>query len=103
MYAFTLSVPVVGVQMVLMNTLQAMGKGLPALIVSLSRQGLFYFSAIIILNSVFQFKGFIYAQAIADLLATLLSVGLFLNIVIQFKHSIPIPNSNKKLVEVVFD
>ena len=98
MFAFTLSIPVIGIQMVLMHTMQAMGKGLPALIVSLSRQGLFYFPAIIILNNMFQFSGFIYAQAIADVMATFLSVGLYFQAVSRFENTVNFCGMKQEIV-----
>ncbi len=75
--AMTFGLPFIGVQMVLMNAMQAMGKGMPALIISLSRQGIVFVPALIILNALFGFSGFIYAMPAADMLSAVLSVALF--------------------------
>jgi Na+-driven multidrug efflux pump len=55
---------------------QAIGKGLEALILSVSRQGLFFIPLILILPDLWGASGVISAQAIADLLTLLLSAAL---------------------------
>ncbi len=75
--AMIIGLPFIGVQMVLMNAMQAMGKGMPALIISLSRQGIVFVPALIILNRLFGFSGFIYTMPAADILSAILSVALF--------------------------
>lgn len=55
---------------------QAIGKGLEALILSVSRQGLFFIPLILILPDLWGVSGVISAQAIADLLTLLLSAAL---------------------------
>lgn len=47
-----ISVPVLGVQFVLNNVFQAMGKAVPALILSVSRQGLIFVHVLYIANNV---------------------------------------------------
>jgi multidrug efflux pump len=84
--AMIIGLPAVGVQMVLMNAMQAMGKGMPALIVSLSRQGLVFVPALLLLNAFFGFGGYIYATAVADILSALLSVILFLRLLLRHKY-----------------
>ena len=71
--ALILSLPFVGGQMLSTVTVQALGKALPALFLSISRQGLFFLPLLLILNALFGFKGFIYAQPITDVLMLLLS------------------------------
>jgi multidrug efflux pump len=80
-----IGLPAIGIQMVLMNAMQAMGKGLPALIVSLARQGIVFVPALLLLNMLFGFSGYIYAMAVADILSMVLSVGFFLWI-IRIEH-----------------
>ena len=75
--AMVFGLPFIGVQMVLMNAMQAMGKGMPALIISLSRQGIVFVPSLILLNRLFGFSGFIYAMPAADILSAFLSVALF--------------------------
>ena len=54
--AYVWAIPFASVGMIFMNSLQAMGKALPALIVSLSRQGLIYIPAVLIMNKFFGFN-----------------------------------------------
>jgi multidrug efflux pump len=77
LYALLISLPFVGVQMVFMLSLQAMGEALPSLIVSISRSGIFYIPITIVLNLLFGFSGFIYAQASADFCTTILAMLSF--------------------------
>ena len=63
------------------TTVQAMGKALPALFLSISRQGLFYLPLLFILNMIFGFNGFIYAQPITDVLMLIISALILLNII----------------------
>jgi multidrug efflux pump len=85
--AMIIGLPSIGIQMVLMNAMQAMGKGLPALIISLSRQGLVFVPALVLLNMFFGFSGFIYAMAVADILSMVLSVVLFLGIIVKIERT----------------
>ncbi len=61
-------------------TVQALGKALPALFLSISRQGLFFLPLLLLLNALFGFKGFIYAQPITDALMLLVSSSIVWNI-----------------------
>ncbi|MDD2955270.1 MAG: MATE family efflux transporter [Oscillospiraceae bacterium] len=70
--------PVLGILFVFMNTFQAMGKALPSLVLSLSRQGLIFLPVIIIANALVGLEGIVWAQPVADLVSTLLAVCLFL-------------------------
>jgi len=84
--AFLIGLPFVGIQMLIMVTFQALGKGLPTLILSISRQGLFFIPIIFILNRLFGFSGFIYAQPIANILTFILAVILFQRIKLQINN-----------------
>lgn len=66
--AISIAAPVIGICMIVMNCLQAIGKAVPALILSTGRQGLYYIPLLFILNALFGFNGFIYTQAIVDVL-----------------------------------
>jgi len=76
--ASVVSMPFLGIQMVLMIMFQSLGKTVESLIVSLGRQGLFFIPALIILSSLWGFDGFIFALPIADIANTSLSLVLFL-------------------------
>ena len=71
--ALIISLPFIGGQMLSTVTIQAFGKALPALFLSISRQGLFFLPLLLILNALFGFKGFIYAQPATDVLMFLVS------------------------------
>ena len=78
MRAMVISMPFMGVQMILMTMFQSLGKSVQSMIVSLGRQGLFFIPAIIIFSTVWGFGGFIYAQPFADIFTTVLAITLFL-------------------------
>lgn len=61
-----------GVFYVLINTLQAMGAAVPALIINLSRQGIIFIPALFILQAAIGITGLVWAQPAADIL----SIGL---------------------------
>lgn len=75
---FVLSMPFVGVQMILMITFQSLGKTVESMIISLGRQGLFFIPAIFIFNTLWGFDGFIFAMPFADIATTILSIALFI-------------------------
>ncbi|MCB5261226.1 MAG: MATE family efflux transporter [Candidatus Cloacimonetes bacterium] len=99
--AYVYAIPIAAVSMIMMNSLQAMGKALPALIVSLSRQGIMYIPAILILNKAFGFEGLIFAMPLADTLTTILSSTMLIFIVRRLREpkaqeisiSTPIPET----------
>jgi putative MATE family efflux protein len=80
MYAFLIGLPVMGVQMTLMVTFQALGKPILSTIVSLGRQCLFYLPMLFILNHIWHFEGFMYSQPLADILTALVAVLLGLKL-----------------------
>jgi Na+-driven multidrug efflux pump len=84
--AYVFAIPIAAMGMIMMTSLQAMGKALPALIVSLSRQGIMYIPAILILNSLFEFNGLVFAMPIADLLTTILSSTMLIIILKKLKE-----------------
>ena len=72
-----ISAPVLGVQFVLNNTFQTMGKAVPSLILSISRQGLIFIPVLFIANSILGLNGIVCAQPIADILTVIISIVLF--------------------------
>jgi Na+-driven multidrug efflux pump len=87
--ALLIAIPFAAFQMLLMNALQAMGQGLPSLIVSLSRQGLIYIPALFALNWLFGFSGLVYAIPLADFGTTMMALFFFLRIAGRFKQPVP--------------
>ena len=62
-------------------SIQAMGKGKESLLISVSRQGLFYIPLLFNLNSCFKLDGLVYAQPIADCLALIFTLFLSIRII----------------------
>lgn len=87
---FTVAIPFAVLQMIFMVTLQAMGKAIPSLIVSLSRQGLIYIPLVLILNRFFQFDGLIWAMPITDILTTIIAFSFFYPLIYKNKFINPI-------------
>jgi putative MATE family efflux protein len=74
--AYLFALPVMGVQMTIMVTFQALGKPVLATIVSLGRQCLFYIPLLYILDGFFGFRGFVYSQPIADVCTAVIALFL---------------------------
>lgn len=72
--ALVLSLPFIGGQMVTTTSVQAMGKGVAALILSIARQGILYVPLLILLNKLVGFEGFIYAQPITDMIMIVFAI-----------------------------
>lgn len=71
--------PVIGILFVFINAIQSAGAALPALILSISRQGIIYLPVLFVFRNVFQSAVMLAAaQPITDYLAALLSALLFL-------------------------
>jgi len=71
-----LSIPFLAIQFLVTTSFQAMGKGIPSLWLSISRQGILFIPILIIANAWGGLKGIIYAQPMADIMTTVLAVVL---------------------------
>ena len=91
--ALIISLPFVGGQMISTTSAQSMGKVVVAFILSISRQGVLYMPLLIILNKLFGFSGFIYAQPITDMIMLTFSAILLFKV-------IPKDDTNFELKEV---
>lgn len=80
---YTFAIIFAAVQMQFGSALQAMGKGMASFILSISRMGLIYIPAIILLNKFFGFDGMIYALPLTDFLTTGLAFGFIYKILIS--------------------
>lgn len=65
-----------GIFYVLISALQASGAATESLIVNISRQGLIFIPAMLILGSIFNEQGLIWAQPVADVLSLILAIVL---------------------------
>lgn len=57
---------------------QALGKGVKAMLMSISRQGLFFIPAILLLPNLFRIDGILASQGVADVLSAILAIVLFI-------------------------
>lgn len=73
-----ISTPLIGVVLVFTTLFQAEGKAVPALMLSISRQGVIFAICLVLLSAVIGYHGIICAQATADVLTALLAVGLYM-------------------------
>ncbi|MDR0642110.1 MAG: MATE family efflux transporter [Treponema sp.] len=76
MRTFVWGLPFVGSQITLMVSFQSFGKSVQAMIITMGRQLLFYIPLLYLLNYLFGFNGFIWAQPAADILTTGIAVIL---------------------------
>lgn len=72
--ATSLAGPVLGLMFLSINSMQALDRPLPATILSLCRQGLFFIPLLFILNQIFGLNGISYTQTVSDYLAILIAV-----------------------------
>ncbi|MBP2661754.1 MAG: efflux family protein [Firmicutes bacterium] len=72
-----LSIPFLGIQFLVTTSFQAMGKGIPSLWLSISRQGIMFIPILIIANAWGGLKGVISAQPLTDIMTTVLAIVLF--------------------------
>ena len=75
--AYMFSGPVIGILFVNMNCMQSVGDALPATVLSVLRQGVLLIPLLYLLNAVSGLNGVIYAQALTDYAAVILSVYLW--------------------------
>lgn len=72
-----LSLPVLGILMLITVTFQAIGAARPSLILSVARQGFVFLPVLLIGNYFFGMDGLVFAQPIADIGAVALAIFLF--------------------------
>ncbi|MCR5005375.1 MAG: MATE family efflux transporter [Clostridiales bacterium] len=61
--------PVVGMLFLMTNLFQAMGKGVPSMILSLSRSGFVYIPVLLVMSALFAKPGTIWSQPVSDVIA----------------------------------
>ncbi|AEF85134.1 Na+-driven multidrug efflux pump [Treponema primitia ZAS-2] len=86
LHAFLFGLPVMGIQMTIMITFQALGKPVLGTIVSLGRQCLFYIPLVYVLNHFSGFEGFVYSQPLADIATTVVALILVSGLLKELKH-----------------
>ncbi len=78
--ALMLAIPFLGIMFIFNFSFQAMGKAIPSLMLSLSRQGFVYLPLLLIGRALAGLNGIIYAQPIADIFSVIMSIVMFLYI-----------------------
>lgn len=78
--------PIIGFQFVFMSTFQALGKSIPSLVLSLSRQGIAFIPTILIGTKLFGINGIIWAQPIADIVSVSLATVMYIYIYKKMKR-----------------
>lgn len=87
MTSMSILMPFIGFQIIVSTLFQALGKAKEALLLSVARQGLFLFPALIILPNIFELNGVIYSQPLADGLTLILTTILFIGIKKEISNS----------------
>ena len=80
--------PFIGIMFIFNFSFQAMGKAVPSLILSLSRQGLVFIPVLFIANRLVGLRGIVYAQPIADAVSLIMAFIMFVIIRNNLEKSI---------------
>ena len=78
--------PVVGAQMVCTGFFQSIGKAKISMLLSLSRQLLFFLPLLIVLPNFYDVDGVWMSQPISDMISAIVAVVLLLNYIKRFKQ-----------------
>ena len=74
--ATSLAGPILGLLFLAINSMQALGRPVPATVLSVCRQGLFFIPLLYILDAVFGLNGINFTQTVADYLSIVISLLL---------------------------
>ncbi|MBO4759751.1 MAG: MATE family efflux transporter [Spirochaetaceae bacterium] len=85
--ALQFSMPVLGILFILSNAFQAMGKSIPSMVLSISRQGFVFFPTLILMNKFIGLNGIIYSQPIADIISVFIAIAMFFAIKKSFSQA----------------
>ncbi len=83
---FAVTMPFIGYAITINVLFQALGRAIPAAILSLSRQGIFFFPIIFILPQLFGLTGVLLTQPVADLLTLALTAVLGIRVCREIKR-----------------
>ena len=98
--AYVFAIPFAAMGMIFMVSIQSIGKAIPALIVALSRQGIVYIPAILLLNHYYGFFGLNLALPLADALTVCISFS-FLYFILKDVHKHPGSRPVESFVETL--
>ena len=82
--ATSLAGPVLGLMFLAINSMQALNRPIPATLLSLCRQGLFFIPFLFVLNHLFGLNGINYTQTLSDYLTIFIAMFLLISSV---KHT----------------
>ncbi|MBS6396650.1 MAG: MATE family efflux transporter [Clostridiales bacterium] len=84
--ATSLAGPILGLMFLSINSMQALNRPIPAALLSLCRQGLFFIPLLFLLNQTFGLDGINYTQTVSDYLAII--IALFM-LVVSIRKAMP--------------
>lgn len=90
--AASLAGPVLGLMFLSINSMQALNRPLPATLLSLCRQGLFFIPLLFLLNHLFGLDGINYTQTVSDYLAIFIAIFMLFSSLKTFSSSLPESN-----------
>lgn len=86
------------------NTLfQALGHGVPATILSLSRQGFFFIPALFLFSDTFKLQGLFMAQPTADALTFVLTALLFFYVYREIKELEKLDSQKGTMIDLKYE
>jgi len=99
LYALMLAAPVLGILFTLTFSFQAMGRAIPSLLLSISRQGLIFLPILFLSNYFFGYNGIVYTQASTDLVALVVAVIMFFVIMRNINKKIAVTENKENIQE----
>lgn len=91
--ATSIAGPILGLLFLAINSMQALGRPLPATILSVCRQGLIFIPLLYLLDAVFGLSGINFTQAVADYISIVLAMILLVRTLKKFKTQPETKNS----------
>lgn len=85
--ATSISGPILGLLFLAINSMQALGRPMPATVLSLCRQGLFFIPLLFALNAVFGIYGINYTQPVSDYLAIVIALFMLFSSIKKWQPS----------------
>lgn len=98
--ALMISGPFIGIMFVFSFSFQAMGKAVPALVLSISRQGLVFLPVLIISSKLFGLDGLVFSQPIADIFSLFISLAMFVVISKNMRKRHELSENKSETVEI---
>lgn len=92
--ATSIAGPILGLLFLSINSMQALGRPLPATMLSVCRQGLIFIPMLYALGAAFGLSGINFTQAVADYISIVLAMILLIQTLKKFKGE---PESEKSL------